>query len=184
MTVYTLTPLLLSRLPPPITKPRPRPPSDVAFCATFCHFFLQFATLRKRTCEVKLNDPKFVNRDNDLAGRGKWVCRPDSVGQKPDDHSSWRAFTSQLMPPTHMRNQRWTIDGPSTKAGARMPIWCCSRWGLACQRCRQRRGGLLPHHFTLTYQVETWQAVSFLCHFPSPWVSAARGQPRLAAPGR
>lgn len=83
------------------------------------------------------------------------------------------------MPPTHMRNQRWTIDGPSTKAGARMPIWCCSRWGLACQRCRQRRGGLLPHHFTLTYQVKTWQAVSFLCHFPSPWVSAARGQPRL-----
>ncbi len=30
------------------------------------------------------------------------------------------------------------------------PIWHCSRWGLPCHRCCQRRGGLLPHRFTLT----------------------------------
>ena len=30
------------------------------------------------------------------------------------------------------------------------PIWSCSRRGLPCQRCRHRRGGLLPHPFTLT----------------------------------
>jgi hypothetical protein len=30
------------------------------------------------------------------------------------------------------------------------PIWSCSGWGLPCHRCCQRRGALLPHHFTLT----------------------------------
>src|SRR5687767_11580866 len=30
------------------------------------------------------------------------------------------------------------------------PIWPCSDWGLPCRRCYQRRGGLLPHRFTLT----------------------------------
>ena len=30
------------------------------------------------------------------------------------------------------------------------PIWPCSDWGLPCHRCYQRRGGLLPHRFTLT----------------------------------
>ena len=29
-------------------------------------------------------------------------------------------------------------------------IWPCSDWGLPCRRCYQRRGGLLPHRFTLT----------------------------------
>ena len=31
-----------------------------------------------------------------------------------------------------------------------VPIRSCSRWGLPCRRCCQRRGGLLPHRFTLT----------------------------------
>ncbi len=29
-------------------------------------------------------------------------------------------------------------------------IWPCSRWGLPCRRRYRRRGGLLPHRFTLT----------------------------------
>jgi len=33
---------------------------------------------------------------------------------------------------------------------ARSPIWSCSGWGLPCHHCCQRRGALLPHHFTLT----------------------------------
>src|SRR5687767_14394777 len=32
-------------------------------------------------------------------------------------------------------------------------IWPCSDWGLPCHRCYQRRGGLLPHRFTLTRTV-------------------------------
>src|SRR5437867_10881880 len=36
-------------------------------------------------------------------------------------------------------------------AGRTSPlIWPCSDWGLPCHRCYQRRGGLLPHLFTLT----------------------------------
>ena len=31
-----------------------------------------------------------------------------------------------------------------------VPIRSCSRWGLPCRPCCQRRGGLLPHRFTLT----------------------------------
>jgi len=32
----------------------------------------------------------------------------------------------------------------------RLPIWFCSVWGFACRVCRQPRGALLPHLFTLT----------------------------------
>jgi len=32
------------------------------------------------------------------------------------------------------------------------PIWSCSEWGLPCHLCYQKRGALLPHHFTLTMQ--------------------------------
>ena len=73
-----------------------------SFRTTFFHFFLQFTTLRKRALRVKSIDLEFVNHDNDLEGRGKWVYRPDSVGQKPDDHSSGRTFTSSLKPPTRI----------------------------------------------------------------------------------
>ena len=29
-------------------------------------------------------------------------------------------------------------------------IWSCSKWGLPCHFYHQKRGALLPHHFTLT----------------------------------
>ena len=29
------------------------------------------------------------------------------------------------------------------------PVWPCSRWGLPCHSCYQKRGALLPHRFTL-----------------------------------
>lgn len=35
-------------------------------------------------------------------------------------------------------------------AARAIPIRSCSRWGLPCHRCCQRRGALLPHLFTLT----------------------------------
>jgi len=38
---------------------------------------------------------------------------------------------------------------PAAQGGA-IPIWSCSRRGLPCRLCRQRRGALLPHPFTLT----------------------------------
>ena len=45
---------------------------------------------------------------------------------------------------------RLTVAGV-VGAGRTSPlIWPCSDWGLPCRRCCQRRGGLLPHPFTLT----------------------------------
>ena len=67
----------------------------------------------------------------------------------------------------------------------RLPIWSCTRWGFPCRSCRQGRGALLPHRFTLACRDANsptrWlaaaarQAVCSLLHFPSP---------REAAPGR
>src|SRR4051794_38571766 len=38
-------------------------------------------------------------------------------------------------------------------------IWPCSDWGLPCHRCCQRRGGLLPHRFTLTQRSPAGRSV-------------------------
>src|SRR3954454_10257194 len=38
-------------------------------------------------------------------------------------------------------------------------IWPCSDWGLPCHRCCQRRGGLLPHRFTLTQRLPAGRSV-------------------------
>jgi hypothetical protein len=52
------------------------------------------------------------------------------------------------------------------------PIRSCSRWGLPCRPCCQRRGALLPHRFALACGVGSLtqaglaQAVCFLWHFP------------------
>ena len=45
------------------------------------------------------------------------------------------------------------------------PIWSCTRWGFPCRLTYARRGGLLPHLFTLTPAGAA--AVCFLWHFPS-----------------
>jgi hypothetical protein len=42
----------------------------------------------------------------------------------------------------------------------------CSNWGLPCRPCCHERGGLLPHHFTLTHARA--RAVYFLWRCPSP----------------
>jgi hypothetical protein len=54
------------------------------------------------------------------------------------------------------------------------PIWPCSDWGLPCRRCYQRRGGLLPHRFTLTpADLRLPGAVCFLWPYPSPFGAQA-----------
>ena len=40
-------------------------------------------------------------------------------------------------------------DGDPKDRSHAVPIWSCSRWGLPCRLCCQRRGALLPHHFNL-----------------------------------
>jgi len=56
------------------------------------------------------------------------------------------------------------------------PIWPCSDWGLPCRRCYQRRGGLLPHRFTLTLRhplARGGRAVCSLLPCPSPFGAQA-----------
>ena len=79
---------------------------------------------------------------------GERACRPDSVRRaeaRRDDHSSGRPVARPLEPSTRMlgRAVLWRPEAP------RMPIRCCSGWGLACRSCRHDRGELLPRRFTL-----------------------------------
>jgi hypothetical protein len=77
-----------------------------------------------------------------------------------------------------MRSAAWLF------AGASLPIWSCSVWGLPCPDPYGPSGALLPHHFTLTpagLAVQAYlkgpsgsppergvaEAVSFLWHWPS-----------------
>jgi len=47
-----------------------------------------------------------------------------------------------------MRSAAWLL------AGASLPIWSCSVWGLPCLSLYRLSGALLPHHFTLTPALE------------------------------
>ena len=74
---------------------------------------------------------------------GESVYKPGSVA---DSHSSGTHVTARLKRPTReQRGPRFAVTRTDSS-----PIWSCSRWGLPCRRCYQRRGALLPHLFTLT----------------------------------
>ena len=103
---------------------------------------------------------------------GQTVCKPGSVRAPKggDSHSSGTGVTAKphaTYPDTGRRQ-------PCPKTC--IPIWSCSRRGLPCRLCCQRRGALLPHHFTLTPK----GAVYFLWHFPSG--CPGRGLPGTVSP--
>jgi len=99
------------------------------------------------------------------------ACKPGSVGHRcPDGHFSRSPITRTLQQPTR---------GVGIETGRLSPlIWPCSNRGLPCRVCRQTRGGLLPHRFTLTcgYPPAVW----FLWHCPSLAAHATSAQ---ALPG-
>jgi len=90
----------------------------------------------------------------------------------------------RLSRPTRAAGRECPFDSsparPMTVAVA--PIRSCSRWGLPCRPCYQRRGALLPHRFALTRgtglltPADLARAVCFLWHFP--W-----GRPRRRLAG-
>lgn len=76
------------------------------------------------------------------------------------DHSSGTALADRLARPTRMER-----EGAPVSCLTPIPIRSCSRRGLPCHPCRQGRGGLLPHPFTLTPGKPG--AVCFLWRYPS-----------------
>ena len=124
------------------------------------------------------------------AGRGPALAAGKSRGRPRDGHPSTsrrpgrgrggvgRAVSRVLYPvargwssvwdgrrrPPRAAYPRFTVAG-GIGAGRTSPlIWPCSDWGLPCRRCYQRRGGLLPHHFTLTLRrLRTLGRFAFCC---------------------
>ncbi len=83
----------------------------------------------------------------------RMACKPDFVALP----KAWRGPTTiPLGPPspTGSSGQPGSLrrKSPGMKSHA-IPIWPCSWRGLPCHRRRRRRGGLLPHRFTLTSAV-------------------------------
>lgn len=86
----------------------------------------------------------------------KRADKPGSVtGIARDGHSSRPLVAKRLMHPTRDAGAKLTCgDYLCTTKSVRTrprasPIWACSRQGLPCRLCYQRRGGLLPHPFTV-----------------------------------
>ena len=76
---------------------------------------------------------------------GRPVSRVLSRALRPlGDHSSGTALADRLARPTRTERE----SAPASFL-ASVPIRSCSRRGLPCHPCRQERGGLLPHPFTL-----------------------------------
>ena len=90
------------------------------------------------------------------------ACKPGSVPPEGgDDHSSGPPIAGRFSRPTRTSG----AVNPAKRTSRDVPIWSCSRRGLPCRRRCRRRGGLLPHPFTLAGSEE--QAVCFLWRYPS-----------------
>ena len=91
------------------------------------------------------------------------ACKPGFVPPRKDgdDHSSGPSIAERFSRPT--RTSR--AVSPARRTPHDVPIWSCSRRGLPCRPCRQVRGGLLPHPFTLAARER--EAVCFLWRYPS-----------------
>ncbi len=77
------------------------------------------------------------------------ACKPVSVHRSCErigDHYSGTTLAYRLAQPT--RTERYGAPVPAF-AGTPVPIRSCSRRGLPCRSCFQKRGALLPHPFTL-----------------------------------
>ena len=71
-------------------------------------------------------------------------CKPDSVHPSRD----WTAISLPAGGGTPLARGA-TITRGLWRAGSPAPVLSCTARGLPCRRRCLRRGGLLPHHFTL-----------------------------------
>ena len=135
--------------------------------------FQQVANLFRKSPE----GPRSLGKEYQLA------CKPGSVRLRPrperGSHSSGTTLARRLMQPTRMTGPE---TGWSACARRVIPIRFCSRWGLPCRPCHQRRGGLLPHPFTLTRSrgnrrftfCGTFPEVALAGRYPAPCFRGAR----------
>jgi len=96
---------------------------------------------------------------------------------------TWQPFIwdGTCAPPRATYPDDWPGNRLARVAPRRViPIRSCSRWGLPCRPCRQVRGGLLPHPFTLTPRTGrfafcgTFPEVTLAGHYPAPCFRGAR----------
>ena len=108
------------------------------------------------------SEPPRGERHRPKKEKGQTACKPGSVPPEDgDDHSSGPAIADRFSRPT--RTPR--AVNPARRTSRDVPIRSCSRRGLPCRRRCRRRGGLLPHPFTLTGPEEP--VVCFLWRYPS-----------------
>lgn len=95
--------------------------------------------------------------------KGQTVCKPGSV-HRTISHVWMVSGGWSFLWDAHCWTPRATHPDDSAEvrlgvAARAVPIRFCSRWGLPCQPCRQGRGALLPHPFTLT-EIQQSQGVT------------------------
>ena len=117
-----------------------------------------------------LQDVNARSKPLTLAVRGWPVSRILSRGLLPlDGHSSARRIAAAMLLPTRFV----TFRTRNAVAPRTNPIRHCSRWGLPCHfRCR-KRGGPLPHRFTLT-RLGGLFSVALSLELPRPGVTRHR----------
>ena len=81
-----------------------------------------------------------------------------------DDHSSAALVTKAVKLPTRASGLKCPCGGLRCRSDLHpllsrtfpheAPIRHCSGWGLPCRSCCQDRGGLLPHRFTITADMQ------------------------------
>jgi len=84
--------------------------------------------------------------------------------RRMSDHSSRTILADRLTRPTRTGRGRTPVG--SWKPPTSVPIRSCSRRGLPCRPCRQVRGALLPHPFTLTPEAGTLGRFAFCGAIP------------------
>ncbi len=68
----------------------------------------------------------------------------------PPKRPGWSSLWDDCHQSPRAAYPRLTPEGGGGAGRTSPLIWPCSDWGLPCHRRYRRRGGLLPHHFTLT----------------------------------
>ena len=110
------------------------------------------------------------------------ACKPGSVWLRFP--GTWQPFiwdsVCTLPHATHPDDWPGNRLWPRLRVTRVIPIRSCSRWGLPCRPCCQRRGGLLPHPFTLTSRARrfafcgTFPEVAPAGRYPAPCFRGAR----------